>query len=87
MQHPGQRIEHADIADSINRRCVYAILIFVFIAGHAGGLGIAPLAAMIGCVGMFSLDYRLAKGRLTRIIKTPWVAALAVFMALSLIHI
>ncbi len=76
-----ERIIYAQMADAVNRRTVYIVLIFVFIAGHAGGLGIAPLLAVAGVVGMLSLDFRLTKGRFSRILQTEWVIALALFMA------
>jgi len=75
----------AQRAERINRRAVVVLLGLCFVAGHAGGLGLAPLAAIAGVCGMVTSDYSQAKAQAAQILKTQWILALALFLGWSLL--
>lgn len=77
-------------SDIINRRAALIVLGLCFVAGHAGGLGIAPLAAIAGVIGLLTDDLltgdkRHIKHRLTNIAKTQWVLALGLLLGWALL--
>lgn len=75
----------AQKAELINRRAAAVLLGLCFVAGHAGGLGLVPLAAIAGVIGIFTSDYSQAKVQAAQMFKTQWVLALALFLGWALL--
>ena len=46
----------AQKAELMNRRAALIIIGLCFVAAHAGGLGVAPLAAIAGIIGLLTAD-------------------------------
>lgn len=75
----------AQRAELINRRTALIVLGLCFVAGHAGGLGIAPLAAIAGLIGALTSDVSGFKLRLSAALKTHWIIALGLFLGWAML--
>lgn len=71
-------------AELINRRAVLVIIGLCFVAGHAGGLGLALLAAIAGTIGLLTSDIGETKSQFAGAFKTQWVLALGLFLGWAL---
>lgn len=75
----------AQKAELINRRAALVVLGLCFVAGHAGGLGITPLAAIAGIFGLVTHDMSAAKRKLSHIFQAQWVLAMSLFVGWAVI--
>ena len=75
----------AQKAELMNRRAALIIIGLCFVAAHAGGLGIAPLAAIAGIIGLLTADVPDPKSHLQALFKTQWVLALMLFLGWALL--
>ena len=75
----------AQKAELINRRAALIVLCLCFVAGHAGGLGIAPLAAIAGVIGLLTANITDVRAQLAGVFKAQWMLALILFMGWALI--
>lgn len=75
----------AQTAETINRRAVLVLLGLCFVAGHAGGLGLVPLAILAGLFGLITSDISHIKTTLPNILRARWIVALALFLGWGLI--
>ncbi len=75
----------AQNAELINRRAAAVLLGLCFVAGHAGGLGLVPLAAIAGLIGILTSDFSQARVQAAQIFKTQWVLALILFLGWALL--
>ena len=69
------------LADTLYRRTAAAVLVLSFVAAHGGGLGLVPLAAMMGVIG---IAISLANGErvtLGGLFNSEWLTALFLFLA------
>ena len=75
----------AQKAELINRRAALVVLGLCFVAGHAGGLGITPLAAIAGIFGLLTHDMSAAKRQLLSVFQAQWVVALSLFVGWAIL--
>ncbi|WP_371396260.1 O-antigen ligase family protein [Fretibacter rubidus] len=73
--------EHPHLAARINTRAVYVLYCLCLLAAHAGGLGIAPLMAIAGVIGLATAAISQGRQGLDLGLKPArWMIALLLFL-------